>query len=76
MLRTLTAVECPILDPPKDGKVFFTSTSFGAVARYECISGFELLGDEERTCLEDGQWSGSDPICEREFCSHNCQFMY
>ena len=36
------------------------------MAKYECIPGFELLGDEERICLEDGQWSGTDPICGRK----------
>ena len=58
------AVECAFLEPPKDGQVHFTSTRFGAIATYECLPGFHLMGNEERTCLENGQWSGTPPTCE------------
>ncbi len=60
-----TAVQCPVLESPKDGQVQFTSTSFGAVARYRCHAGFTLEGDEERTCQADGSWSGTIPLCRR-----------
>jgi len=61
------AVQCPALEPPKDGQVFFTSTSFEATAVYNCHVGFVLVGNEERTCTADGTWSGSLPFCRREF---------
>ena len=41
-------------------------TSFGDVARYSCDTGYTLSGLAERTCLADGQWSGSVPTCEGE----------
>ena len=43
----------------------------GTVATYICDEGFELVGDETRTC-EDvgagviGEFSGAAPTCERE----------
>ena len=33
---------------------------------YRCISGFEIVSDDRRTCLDDGQWSGAEPICQRK----------
>ncbi|XP_077164501.1 sushi repeat-containing protein SRPX2 [Paroedura picta] len=30
---------------------------------YTCPLGYHLEGDRRRMCLEDGHWSGSDPIC-------------
>nr|XP_039255723.1 P-selectin-like isoform X1 [Styela clava]XP_039255724.1 P-selectin-like isoform X1 [Styela clava] len=33
---------------------------YSAVCRFECDVGYELQGDEERTCQDDGQWSGTD----------------
>ncbi len=65
MFSIYAAVQCPILEAPKDGQVQFTSTAFGAVATYRCHSGFLIEGDEERTCQADGSWSGAIPICRR-----------
>ncbi|XP_077975435.1 E-selectin-like isoform X3 [Styela clava] len=33
---------------------------YSAVCKFECDVGYELQDDEERTCQEDGQWSGTD----------------
>ncbi|XP_062440292.1 sushi repeat-containing protein SRPX2 isoform X1 [Rhea pennata] len=30
---------------------------------YACLPGYQLEGDRSRTCLEDGRWSGSEPLC-------------
>ena len=43
----------------------------GTVATHSCNTGFALVGDMTRTCIDDDQadivgvWSGSPPICER-----------
>ena len=34
------------------------------MARYECFPGYSPQGDVERVCQEDGQWSGTQPICQ------------
>lgn len=60
------AVDCDVLEAPKDGQVHVTGASFGAIAQYRCIPGFQLVGSANRTCLENGQWSGTEPLCERE----------
>lgn len=30
---------------------------------YSCTGGYHLEGDRSRICMEDGQWSGGEPIC-------------
>ncbi|WAR24556.1 PTPRT-like protein [Mya arenaria] len=35
-----------------------------------CDNGFELRGSAERTCLENGTWSGITPICEKIRCTN------
>ncbi|XP_019392003.1 PREDICTED: sushi repeat-containing protein SRPX2 [Crocodylus porosus] len=30
---------------------------------YACLPGYQLEGDRTRMCMEDGRWSGSEPIC-------------
>ena len=44
-----------------------TTRDVGGRATYTCNSGFRLIGLSTRTCLSDGIWSGSEPIC-------NCMF--
>ena len=35
----------------------------GTVATYSCADGYELVGEERRTCLVDGTWRGDEPQC-------------
>ena len=65
-LLSSTVVTCPLLDPPKDGRVSFSSTSFNSVAIYECFPGYRLEGVTERTCQADGFWSDQEPVCRSE----------
>ncbi|XP_006528669.1 sushi repeat-containing protein SRPX2 isoform X1 [Mus musculus] len=30
---------------------------------YSCSSGYHLEGDRSRICMEDGRWSGGEPVC-------------
>ncbi|XP_064430409.1 sushi repeat-containing protein SRPX2 isoform X2 [Mirounga angustirostris] len=30
---------------------------------YSCASGYHLEGDRSRICMEDGRWSGGEPVC-------------
>ena len=60
----LTVVDCGSLDDPENGRVLLSTTLFGSAATYECDTGFNLIGDMERTCQENGQWTGGAPTCE------------
>ncbi|XP_053304566.1 inactive serine protease PAMR1 [Spea bombifrons] len=35
----------------------------GSIVRYFCNNSYALSGNQERTCLEGGNWSGKQPIC-------------
>ncbi|XP_041863649.1 complement factor B-like isoform X2 [Melanotaenia boesemani] len=61
-------VECP--DPtvmqngnvyPFEEKYYVTNTT-----TYTCYSGYTLRGSSTRTCLPNGKWSGSTPICSHD----------
>ena len=48
--------------PPENGRVFVDGQTVNSIATYLCDSGFapQLL---TRSCLDNGQWSGFDPLC-------------
>ena len=63
----MSVVDCGALDNPANGEVFLTNTTFNSVATYSCNTGYNLTGDNMRTCLETGFWSGSDPTCSSKY---------
>ena len=42
----------------------------GTVVTYTCIEGFELFGNEMRTCQGNRSWTGNPPTCQggRYYC--------
>ena len=58
---------CSYLSPPENGGVSMTTSDVGGTATYTCNSGFRLIGSSNRTCLSNGIWSGSQPICNSKF---------
>jgi CUB/sushi domain-containing protein len=56
-------VDCGQLDVPRYGEIRYINSGFGAIARYTCLPGYELVGDYSRTCKSDGYWSGESPHC-------------
>ena len=58
-------MDCGTLPDPANGQVDHTAgTTFGHTATYSCNSGYNLVGDNTRTCQAIGNWSGSVPTCE------------
>ncbi|XP_063289409.1 sushi repeat-containing protein SRPX2 [Pelobates fuscus] len=37
--------------------------SEGSRCDYTCASGYQIEGDRSRICMEDGLWSGAEPVC-------------
>ncbi len=62
-----SVVDCGRLTDPENGQVIFADTRFGFRARYRCFSGYTLQGETSRLCEDDGFWTGSSPICVREY---------
>ena len=55
-------IDCMDPGTPANGMRELPSTTLGAVVTYTCNPNYELKGDENRTCEEDG-WSGGLPTC-------------
>ena len=61
----LIAVDCGTLTDPANGQVGHTAgTTFGQTAAYSCDTGYNLVGDNNRTCQATGRWSGYTPTCQ------------
>ena len=56
-------IDCGSLGDPANGEVSLSSIMINSLATYSCNTGYTLTGDDMRTCLETGLWSGSEPIC-------------
>uniref|UniRef100_A0A8C1ZS09 CUB and Sushi multiple domains 1 n=1 Tax=Cyprinus carpio TaxID=7962 RepID=A0A8C1ZS09_CYPCA len=39
-----------------------------SLLRFTCEAGYVLIGSSERTCLQNGSWSGTQPVCEVIMC--------
>ena len=59
-----SAIDCGSLLAPEDGMIDINVTTFNNTANYSCVTGYELVGDQTRTCLASGNWSGSQPSCD------------
>lgn len=59
-----SVVDCGALTSPSNGEVSVNETTLEALAVYTCNSGYLLQGNNSRTCLDDGNWSSSEPACE------------
>jgi len=65
-------VDCGAPDTPSNGSVSYTLTTEGSAVVYSCDDGFVLCGDESRSCLSTGVWSGSVPDCISECIMITC----
>ncbi|XP_043212550.1 CUB and sushi domain-containing protein 3-like [Amphibalanus amphitrite] len=57
-------IDCGRPAAPQHGEVAVSETYLGASAEFSCGADYWLLGAEQRTCQEDGTWSGEDTFCE------------
>ncbi|XP_060910841.1 complement factor B-like [Labrus mixtus] len=66
-------VECPDPSVLESGNVspLLEKYFVNNVTTYECYSGYSLRGSESRTCLPNGKWNGSTPICSHDS-GNNC----
>lgn len=57
-------VGCPRLPYIANGYIGSRNLqAIGVIVTYSCYDGYELLGDENRTCLSNRTWSGNEPFC-------------
>ncbi len=65
--RLFLTVDCGSLSAPTNGGVVTTGTTLSSAATYTCDNGYTRSGDQTRICLAGGDWSGSEPVCNREY---------
>ncbi|XP_065899134.1 uncharacterized protein [Dysidea avara] len=68
-----TRVTCPSLTDPNNGMVTCSLgddgvPSYEDTCSFTCNTGYELTGNDTRTCQSDGSWSGSNAVCTRVLC--------
>lgn len=57
-------VSCGEPETVENSTVTKTGTDYKDTATYVCNEGYHLEGgDLNRTCIEDGVWSGDPPVC-------------
>ncbi|XP_056409085.1 sushi repeat-containing protein SRPX2 [Hyla sarda] len=57
-------IRCHVLPPIPYGALQCTSGVYeGSRCHYTCSPGYQIEGDRNRVCMEDGLWSGGEPFC-------------
>ncbi|CAH1262671.1 CSMD3 [Branchiostoma lanceolatum] len=60
-------IQCSTLNPPTSGSVS-GGHEYGDTVQFSCWTGYTLTGSSNRTCQEDGLWSGAQPTCAENEC--------
>ena len=70
-LKYSVDIQCDDLSAPANGVISSCSSRTegvgyeGDTCSFTCNTGYELTGNDTRTCQSDGSWSGSDDVCRR-----------
>ena len=70
IIKYISVADCGFLMNPGNGVVTINGRTFGSTATYQCNEGFNLIGDMQRMCQNNGEWSGNEPICESQLLKH------
>ena len=63
-------IRCDILSTPSNGEMTCSSGRVGVgyegdTCSFTCNTGYELTGSDNRTCQDNGSWSGEDTSCKK-----------
>ncbi|XP_048472511.1 complement factor B-like [Rhincodon typus] len=58
---------CPNPGIPAGSMKSGTNYGFDDKVKYLCLNDLVLIGSNERICLETGEWSGSEPVCQHKY---------
>lgn len=54
--------------PPHGSRLGGEEFKTKSLLRFSCEAGYSLIGSAERTCLHNGTWSGTQPVCQGGSC--------
>ena len=71
-------VDCGDPGAPVNGNFVLENDTFeDSIARYSCSFGFELIGNDQRVCQSNGNWTGTIPTCQRKcYLMYMCVYIY
>ncbi|XP_060077759.1 sushi, von Willebrand factor type A, EGF and pentraxin domain-containing protein 1-like, partial [Ylistrum balloti] len=61
-------VDCGVPDSVLNSIVKADSYTYRSIITYQCKGGFEIIGNAQRSCLQNGSWSEGIPICSPVSC--------
>ncbi|KAM7406247.1 hypothetical protein PAMP_000635 [Pampus punctatissimus] len=56
--------------PPHGARLGGEEFKTKSLLRFICEAGYSLIGSAERTCLHNGTWSGTHPVCQAVSCGN------
>ena len=60
IITLLLLTDCDELHTPVNGKVDVPGgTTYGQTAKYSCLPGYDLQGQANVACMDNGLWSGT-----------------
>uniref|UniRef100_A0A3P8SDR5 CUB and Sushi multiple domains 1 n=1 Tax=Amphiprion percula TaxID=161767 RepID=A0A3P8SDR5_AMPPE len=62
--------------PPHGARLGGEEFKTKSLLRFSCEAGYNLIGSAERTCLHNGTWSGTQPVCQVIQCGPPPQVHY
>uniref|UniRef100_A0A672FLN5 CUB and Sushi multiple domains 1 n=1 Tax=Salarias fasciatus TaxID=181472 RepID=A0A672FLN5_SALFA len=62
--------------PPHGARLGGEEFKTKSLLRFSCEAGYNLMGSAERTCLHNGTWSGTQPVCQVIQCGSPPQVHY
>uniref|UniRef100_H2Z7B4 Sushi domain-containing protein n=1 Tax=Ciona savignyi TaxID=51511 RepID=H2Z7B4_CIOSA len=68
---TCRVITCPVPTPPTRGSVAPSNQfryRFGEVITYSCIPGYQVVGNAQASCMDNGEWSHPVPRCDVPVC--------
>lgn len=63
------AVDCGNPGIIENGRVIIVNgTTYNRGIEYHCVPGYTRNGPYLRKCMENGEWSGDQPLCHGKYC--------
>lgn len=59
-------ITCPSFNVSENLIVNTGKRLVGEMAKFSCPKGRYLVGNDTRTCLQNGKWAGKNPTCKRK----------
>ena len=62
-------LDCPVLQQPEYGSIssVLSNPLHDNSVNFSCDNDYHLLGSAERTCMSNGEWSGTTVTCRGNF---------